>query len=120
MSELPIYRCKWGKTRPFQIRDCRWIDGQPVTDFTGWELWLTIKYSPDDPDPGILQKKLSTGGFEIVGTTANTKITAEESRTKFAPNTIYHFDIQGRSPAGDVDTFHSGRLVFENDITKSS
>ncbi len=110
---------KWGDTLQFTLKNVRDLDGSLVTDFSSWDLWLTIKTSADDADPGIVQKQKSAGGWTVSGGTAQTEISASENRSLFLPDTAYYYDVQGKNAAGKIRTLEEGYITLTKDATKA-
>jgi hypothetical protein len=109
---------KWGDTIPLELSEITALDGLPVTDLSGWELWFTIKADIDDADPGLLQKTKSGGGIITTGGIARFEITAAESRTLFQPDTTYLYEVQARDPQNRIITLDSGKLQLTKDLIR--
>lgn len=83
-------------------------------DITGWTLYLTVKYSPDDLDAAaVLSKKVTSHTFPLQGRTKIT-MTAAETKSLFGD---YYYDIQYKKVDGTIQTALSGKILFTKDIT---
>ena len=86
-------------------------------DITGWKLYLTIKYSPDDLDAdAVLSKTVTSHTFPLLGRSKIT-MTAAETNSLYGD---YYYDIQYKKPAGTIQTALSGKMSFTKDETRST
>jgi hypothetical protein len=102
------------------------LDGAPV-NFTGWQLWCTIKrdLALADDAAGVLQYTLTDGitvsDWVVDGslrTAALVSVLVPASATKtLQVNASYHHDLQGRSPEGSIYTLVKGTISILPEVT---
>ena len=93
-----------------------------AVDVTGMEFWLTLKSSPDDPDPGVMQVRY-TAPAGADATAGAVKMTATSADTAITPGT-YYYGIQrviaGSPPDVQTTTPESARVRVGQDITRNT
>ncbi len=86
----------------------------------GTELWLTLKESLNDPDPGLAQKTIGSGISVLTATTA--RFTLDPADTETIPDTVHqvYYDIQLKEGgSGQVSTPIDGTVVIKPDVTRT-
>ena len=85
----------------------------------GWEFWFTVKAKWSDPDSSALFQKTSAGGIVVFDPlTVYANINAAD--TKSAAPGKYFFDVQAKSPAGNIITLERGVLEIILETTRNS
>jgi len=91
-------------------------DGGAV-NLTGAEVWLTVKAAVADPDPGILQKKVTTHVLPLEG---KTSVTIDPADTDSVAPADYLYDVQLKQSGGIISTLLEGSFKIRADITRST
>ena len=89
--------------------------GSPV-DLTGATVYFTMKKNIDDPDPGDLQKAITTHTDPTQG---KTQIKLDSSDTDNIDPGKYFYDFQVTLANGDKITIESGILEVLADVTRA-
>lgn len=97
-------------------------------DITGFEFWLTIKESFDDIDASaILQYSTTAGDDPSDDPTHGTAVMrVPASITKEAITGSYYYDVQVRSPTGQVATIvppvedYKDKIMIAPEVTRAS
>jgi hypothetical protein len=74
------------------------------TDLTGYRFWLTLKASPNDPDPGAMQVVTDAGDILEDDPENGTVYIDVSPEASAIPAGKYFWDIQAKSPAGVIVT----------------
>lgn len=94
---------------------------------TGYEVWCTLKASYTDADDAVtsIQKVIGDGitltNHDVDGvlvTEGLITITFDAADTKtLTPGKAYSYDIQIRTPDGDIKTLVTGQVTVGNEVT---
>ena len=94
------------------------------------KAWLTIKNSPSDSDPGVLQKTITNtpsadGHIEETGSSgklfATLRFDLSSSDTALlTANLVYYYDIKIRFVSGNVEVIEYGMFSPEQPITQAT
>jgi len=90
-------------------------------NLTGCKLWMTLKRSSEDADPGVLQLDSDGNGIVIVDAlNADFEITAAQAAA--LPGLPLLYDVQVRTPAGKIYTALRGQVFVDTaaDITRTT
>lgn len=93
------------------------LDGA-AAPIAGWQLVLTVKESPDDADPGVLQCTADNGRVTELDAYA-WRVKLPAAATKALTPAQYYYDLQGLSPAGEPQTLERGHLIIDPEITQA-
>lgn len=91
-------------------------DGNAI-DISGYTYWLTVKADINDSDADAeVQKQVTT---HVDAANGRTDITLTASDTEpLAGN--YHYDIQEKTNAGNINTLMHGTLTVREDVTEAT
>ena len=105
------------------------INGVPL-DVTGYTAWFTAKYAPTDADTAAAVRKgmsSSLTGVTIIADPAtgiNSRIQVQlgpaDTASIPAKATTLHYDVQIKTPSGDIYTVTRGDLQVLPDITNTT
>ncbi len=120
-KDMPFFAQKafHGDTIPLSLPKVVGFDGITVADLTGWVIVFTVKESPIDADPGVIQKTSTSGDITITGGRATWEISANECRTLFEPGRVYIYDVEATDTIGRVLTAMVGEITILRDITQT-
>lgn len=109
-----------GDTLDYIVEDL--MEGGVPVDLTvpGTEVWVTGKLTYATADPGVFQKKLSTGG--VVPLSQNSLVvTLDPADTEnLADGTELIVDVQVKAPNGRLQTPVEGRITYFTDVTQAT
>ncbi len=88
---------------------------ETATNLTGCTLYLTIKRSKDDVDPGLLQKTVTSHDTPLSGLSHFT-LSATETRA-LPSEAVLYFDVQLKDATAQIFTQFEGNLMTSKDIT---
>jgi hypothetical protein len=93
--------------------------GQPWP-IAGWSFWFTVKKSPDEDDTAALFQK-STAAAQIKALAVTSAyVIGLPGDTKGKDTGRYTYDIQGKSPEGDVYTLEDGDFIVRAERTRAA
>lgn len=93
-----------------------------VFDLSGCTLWFTVKNLPSDADASAIIQKKTGAGVAITNATgglAQVQLNAADTAL-LTPDRSYYFDVQVKTPAGQLITALWGDLVAITKVTTAS
>lgn len=114
---LKTFTITQGDTRYLRIP---LLKGKVRCPVVGWAFWFTVKARAADADAAaLLQKSTAAGTISTLdGTSSYAKLAPAD--TKNARPGKYLYDVQGKSPSGDIFTLEHGYLVIAAEITQAA
>lgn len=98
------------------------LDGNAL-DLTNYSIWCTGKRSLDDLDADAIWQVTKAGGNITVTGSGNNiaQVNVPGSNTAVLTEAVTLFyDVQIKSPGGDIDTVASGRVNITLDVTRAT
>lgn len=93
--------------------------GNPITDFTDWEIWLTIKRQPTDEDEdAAAQVTLAAGGI-VIADAGTGKVLATVTDTQDVSLGNYVVDWQFKDDSGSIQSSSTQTIKVVADITRA-
>jgi hypothetical protein len=95
--------------------------GPSDSTIVGSTLWFTIKKHQRDADPGLLQ--LRSDGVSpgiVIDDATHATVTITPALSAGLPVGPWWFDLQIKTPSGDVYTADEGTFLVRADITRST
>lgn len=112
-----VHKVNRGDT--FFLKVPLYFDGvlEPVA---GWTFWFTVKADPENEEDAaaIIQKSSGSGITGLDATSVIVRVGPADTKTK--PVGSYYYDIQGKSPAGDIYTLEEGAFVLKPESTRAA
>jgi len=96
-----------------------YVDGV-LTPVAGWEFWFTVKAAPTDADVDAIVQKSTAGGSILGDTLTSVVVRGAPADTKGKAAARYDYDIQGKSPDGEIHTLEVGFFFIDSEITVTS
>lgn len=100
-----------------------------LTGVTITNAWLTVKAEPEDADPGLFQKAVTTADVPGIGQIENNGTGDVDMVVRFdllpadtvAIDTLLrHFDLQVKTNGGQIYTPEKGRIAGTQQVTAAS
>lgn len=96
--------------------------GNPITDFTDFEAWLTIKKQDSDEDEdAVAQVTLSGGGIEVDDADIGKLVATVESEVTSECLLVNHLvDVQIKDDTGYIQSTAKQTIKVVSDITRAT
>lgn len=100
------------------------LTGLPL-DLTGWQkFWFTAKRSLEDSDGGaVIDLSSPSGGLVVSSPTTGQidfKMAPAVTSGLGALELTFYYDVQGKTPAGEIKTILAGRLKYCPDVRQGT
>lgn len=110
-----------GDTIPFRLSVDQDAGGQPLTNLDGYDLFFTIKASPDDADSAaVFTRSTEAGTIDTFSSSTKAYWRCEYDITKtLISGETYYYDVRILPPDGSVDTLYIGTIKVKQPITRT-
>lgn len=87
----------------------------------GWQnFWFTVKNSVADADADAVLQLTAAAGRIVPHGACSVRIVGVPADTKTVPVGKYVFDIQGKTPGGQIVTLETGTVYIDPEVTVSA
>ncbi len=96
------------------------LNGPVRCPVVGWAFWFTVKAAAADADAAAILQKSTAAGTILSLDATSVCVKLQPADTKDIVAGKYLWDLQGKSPSGDIYTLERGYLVVAPEITRAA
>ena len=103
----------------FKIQVPLYLDGE-LSPVAGWSFWMTVKADLSAIDGAALFQKKTADASIVPWDETSVFVLGDPEDTKDATPGRYEYDIQGKSPEGEIHTLETGYFWVDPEVTKAA